>query len=234
MQRGPVVAQFHFVEDYERLVAELMAAYPLDEAMSRAVGGRYEEIGLKERTILQFAGLRDGMSIIDLGCGSGRLAWALGQSMKLNYLGIDIVLPLLEYAKSKSPPNYVFAINRDLKIPANSGTADMITGFSLFTHLLHAETYIYLEEMYRVLKPGGRVVFSFLEFAQPGHWQVFTETVTAQRNNVLPHLNMFIERDVINLWAGKLGFAVEHLVGATEALWSDGPLGQSVAILRKP
>ena len=37
--------QVHFVEDYERHVAELMASHPPDEAMSLAVGGQYDEYG---------------------------------------------------------------------------------------------------------------------------------------------------------------------------------------------
>lgn len=33
------MAQFHYVEDYERLVSELISKHPIDEAMSLAVGG---------------------------------------------------------------------------------------------------------------------------------------------------------------------------------------------------
>ena len=37
---------FHFVKDYERFVQQLVNIYPIDEAMERAVGGRYEAIGI--------------------------------------------------------------------------------------------------------------------------------------------------------------------------------------------
>jgi predicted TPR repeat methyltransferase len=99
------LAEFHFVEDYERLVQSLIDTYPLDEAMARAVGGAYEAVGQIERDVLRFAGLRDGMSLVDLGCGSGRLAHALGRSMRICYLGIDIVQALLDYARIKGPPD---------------------------------------------------------------------------------------------------------------------------------
>lgn len=36
------MAQFHFVEDYERHVAALLEQHPIDEAMSLAVGGLYD------------------------------------------------------------------------------------------------------------------------------------------------------------------------------------------------
>jgi 2-polyprenyl-3-methyl-5-hydroxy-6-metoxy-1,4-benzoquinol methylase len=42
-------------------------------------------------------GLRDSMSFVDVGCGSGRLAYAL-RDMKISYLGTDVVPELVAYA----------------------------------------------------------------------------------------------------------------------------------------
>ena len=106
------MAEFHFVEDYERLVDFLLAHYPIDEAMARAVGGNYYQIGQIELELLQFAGLRSGMSVLDLGCGSGRLAHALGGSgLILQYTGVDVVPRLLEYAATKFPSEFQFLCN---------------------------------------------------------------------------------------------------------------------------
>lgn len=232
------MAQFHFVEDYERLVAELVARYPLDEAMERAIGadvpGAFEAGGIDEREALVHAGLRDGHSLVDLGCGSGRLAIATAKTLRIDYLGIDIVQALLDYAASKSPPHYRFLLNRDLRLPAPAESADMVSAFSVFTHLLHVESYIYMKHAYRVLKPGGRLVFSFLEFANPEHWLVFDGSVEAQRRGTLPHLNQFIERIAIDVWADKLGFVREHFIDGGVAPWGGRALWQALAVLRKP
>lgn len=227
------MAEFHFVEDYEKYVAELIRTYPIDEAMAHAVGGNYELFGAIESGLLRALGLRDGMRMVDLGCGSGRLATALHADMKIAYVGIDIVQSLLDYARSRAP-GYEFRLHRGLSIPQPDASADMVTAFSLFTHLLHAETYIYLEECVRVLKPGGAVVFSFLEFAEPSHWDTFVVTRDMTRNRTSVHLNMFIERAAISAWAGRLGLAVERYVAGAEALGGPHPLGQSCVLLRKP
>ena len=128
------VARRHFVDDYEKLVDHLVATYPIDEAMSRAVGGNYEIVGQIEADIVKAAGLADGMAIVDLGCGSGRLASTLHRRMKVSYVGIDIVQALLDYAKTKAP-GYRFIRHRDLSIPLEDASMDMVSAFSLFTHL---------------------------------------------------------------------------------------------------
>lgn len=228
------MAKFHFVEDYERLVGELIRAHPIDTAMSLAVGGDYERIGAIECEIMRHAGLRDGQSLVDLGCGSGRLAVAVARDLQVDYLGLDVVQALLDYARSKCPRHYKFVLNRVLTLPLEAGSVDHVSAFSVFTHLLHAETYLYLEDVHRCLRPGGRVVFSFLEFALPDHWPIFEKTVREQRASMTPHLNQFIERGQITLWAQRLGYASVDFIDGVAAPWPSGqPLGQSVAILSK-
>jgi ubiquinone/menaquinone biosynthesis C-methylase UbiE len=244
------MTNFHFVGGYRRMVKSLLKRHSLDEAMSLAVGGEYEKVGEVEKNILVFAGLRDGMSIVDLGCGSGRLASALGRSCNIAYLGTDVVPSLIEYARKRSPKDFRFVLHHALSLPSPDSSLDIVCAFSVFTHLFHEETYLYLEDCLRALKPGGCLVFSFLEFSEPTHWRFFRDMLEKQQrkqrrqmpavvqsllHKFMPRpLDMFIERNVIALWAGRLGFVCERIVGATEAPWGGLPLGQSVAILRKP
>src|SRR6266436_3257937 len=219
-------ADYHFVRDYNRLVTKLVARYPVDEAMSRAVGGDFEHIGTVECAILRRAGLLDGMRLLDFGCGSGRLAWALGREpIRIDYYGVDIDQRLLDFARSKAPAHFRFALNHALTLPAPDASADMVCAFSVFTHLRHSETYLYLEDIRRVLRTDGKLIFSFLEFAEPLHWGIFEQTVMQERYRSLTHLNEFIERNAIQLWCEKLGYQIESFVGA-DAPWGDaGPLG---------
>jgi len=227
------MADFHFVEDYERYVDDLVAAYPLDEAMKLAVGGSFEAIGQVEVDVLRKAGLRNGMHMMDLGCGSGRLAASLASSnLQIDYCGTDIVQRLLDYAKSISPNHYVYKLHRALSVPAQSESLDMISAFSLFTHLLHHETYLYLEDGHRALKKGGRFVFSFLELALPEHWNIFSNTVDDLRAGKPVPLNTFIERIAIKAWAEKTGFEVVSFEPANLDVGMCA-LGQSVVVLQK-
>lgn len=228
------MATFHFVEDYERHVAALLANHPLHEAMSLAVGGHYDDFKVILAEVLVQNGLRDGMRLVDLGCGSGRAAKGVSERVQIDYLGIDIVPKLLDYAASVCPKHYRFKCHRELSIPADDASADMLCAFSLFTHLLHEESYVYLQESFRVLKPGGKVVMSFLEFAAPSHWNVFVPTVQNRRTNARAPLNMFIERNVIDVWCSHLGFERLEFVDCEDRRWNGRAVGQSVAVLLKP
>jgi SAM-dependent methyltransferase len=226
-----------------------MQKYPLDEAMSKAVGGSYEAVGEMEKELLIKCGLAPDHVLIDVGCGSGRLAKALVPYLGTTgqVLGTDVVLDLLKYAAKDCPPDWRFALVEDIRIPYPDNCADFSCFFSVFTHLLHEETYCYLLEAKRVVRPGGRIVFSFLEL--PYNWEIFENTymnVVAGLGNV--HLNTFFSRDMVAVWAEKLGLRVVEFHAATEPFitlsrsvtFDDGrraeagtlsALGQSVCVL---
>ncbi|WAC60326.1 class I SAM-dependent methyltransferase [Brevundimonas sp. SL130] len=200
--------QPHFVSDYTAYVRDLMQKHPLDEAMAYAVGGAYDQTGFLLVEVLERCGLKENMSVVDLGCGSGRLAKHLGLKYpNIQYLGIDIVQELLDYAQSQSPDHFHFVLNHTLKLPADDGSADMVAIFSVITHLLHQESFAYLKEARRVLRPGGRIVFSFLE--SENNWSIFQGMVDRAESGVKDdQLNMITERPQIEAWAQRLDMDV--------------------------
>jgi SAM-dependent methyltransferase len=208
--------RFHFIDDYRALVRDLAAQYPLAEAMSRAVGGSYDALGEVEKQLLIGYGLEAAHTLVDVGCGSGRLAKALVPHLAQGrYLGTDVVQQLLDYAHEGCPPTWQFALVEDIRIPFPDNCADFACFFSVFTHLLHEETYCYLLEAQRVVKPGGRVVFSFLEYAH--NWEIFESTYAVVRGgHPTVHLNTFIGRDAIEAWTRHLGMTIVEIRAATD------------------
>ena len=215
-------------------VAEMKARLPHEEAMQEAIGGAFEQVGRVETALLRRYGLPQDGYAIDVGCGSGRLAKPLSAYLKGRYLGVDLVPDLVAHARLiAGRPDWRFEVIDHIQIPEADGQADMVCFFSVMTHLLHEQTYWYLEESFRVLKPGGKVVFSFLEYAEPWHWTTFMQTLAAEKSGTNTHLNVCIDRGAIPIWAKHLGFEVEDIRGAREEIVPEGHLGQSLCVLRK-
>lgn len=218
-----------------RFVEVLKGQMPHDKAMELAIGGGFELIGPIEAALLRHYGLpRDGY-LIDVGCGSGRLAKPLAAWLEGRYLGIDLVPALVAHARRiAARPDWRFQVIDHIGIPEADGQADMVCFFSVLTHLTHEQSYWYLEEACRVLKPGGRIVFSFLEFREPVHLKVFLDTVVAAKRKAEMPMNTFMDREAIGYWAGALGLQVVEIRDGADAIVSEGSLGQSTCVLRKP
>ena len=162
--------------------------------------------------------------------------------------GADVVPELLAYAvKVSRRADWRFDLTDGASIPALDESADFVCFFSVFTHLTHEATYAYLAEAKRVLRAGGALVFSFLEFAVPSHWPVFASSVEQRHRSDYP-LTQFLDRDAIRAFADHLGFSVEniwtggqpHIPFDGEVTWDDGrrqvglgDIGHSIAVLRK-
>jgi len=235
------------LKTYPALVARLRGAIQGDAALEAAVGGDFVTVGKLEFALLQSLGLDPGHMVVDVGCGSGRLALHLSAVPGLRYLGTDIVEDLLAHAaKLSRRDDWRFVKTDGVRIPCADDSADFVCFFSVLTHLTHEDSFRYLREARRVLKPGGRIVFSFLEFHIYSHWAVFDLSL----NQGAPgdHLNQFISRDGIAAWAHHLGLSVDrihdgdkpHIQIHEDLTWHDGrvmsgrgSLGQSVAVLVK-
>src|SRR6185437_11744452 len=97
---------------------------PYDRAMEEAIGGYFEPIGRIEAALIQHYGLaRDGY-LVDVGCGSGRLAKPLSAYLLGPYLGFDLVPDLIAYAKQLvGRPDWRFEVIDHIEIPEADGRA---------------------------------------------------------------------------------------------------------------
>jgi ubiquinone/menaquinone biosynthesis C-methylase UbiE len=235
-----------YAAEYQRFADNLTGRYG-ERAADAAIGGSFDQIGYMERQSLIQWGLAPHHRLADVGCGVGRLATHLQDYLHPGcYLGIDIVPSFLEQARSLCP-GYEFALSHGLTVPAPDESFNMVCAFSLFTHLEHQHTYVYLQDIRRVLIPGGRLIFSFLSFACPSHWPVFLQTITALKEN--PVLNQFTEPAMWDKFAEALQFEQIALQAGSErhipldrevtmpngAVYKEwGTIGQSIAVWQKP
>jgi len=97
---------------------------------------------------------------LDFGCGVGRLTRPLSESF-LQTVGVDVAKSMIEVARRYNRnPRCRFVVNRDPDLRAiNSGTFDFVHSCLVLQHIPPDVTLNYIEEFFRVAKPGGLVVF---------------------------------------------------------------------------
>jgi demethylmenaquinone methyltransferase/2-methoxy-6-polyprenyl-1,4-benzoquinol methylase len=107
---------------------------------------------------------RSGSVVLDLCCGTGDLAFALGRYSAGIVVGADFCHPMLELARRKPPPSgAVFFLEADtLCLPFRDESADAVAiAFGLRNLVDYTRG---MQEMRRVLRRGGWL--AILEFSQ--------------------------------------------------------------------
>jgi demethylmenaquinone methyltransferase/2-methoxy-6-polyprenyl-1,4-benzoquinol methylase len=116
-----------------------------------------------KRRVLALAAVRPGERVLDLACGTGDLA-VRAASAGGRVVALDLALPMLQLARTRPEGGAIRWIAGDIgALPVADGTIDVITlGYGLRNV---PELRIALDELLRVLKPGGRMCS--LDFDRP-------------------------------------------------------------------
>src|SRR5215510_9301055 len=101
--------------------------------------------------------LRRGMTVLELGCGTGYFTRELARS-GADILAIDVSPELLAIARADcSAPNIRYEIQNACVMSYRDAVFDSVVGSSVLHHL---EIKRALHEIYRVLKSGGTIYFT--------------------------------------------------------------------------
>jgi SAM-dependent methyltransferase len=219
------------------------------------VGDNYLEI------FKNICGLRPDDRVLDVGCGTGRIARPLTMLLTSGtYQGFDIVEESIYWCTRayRRFPNFTF-VHADIRntvynpggrlsaadyrfpFPDRSGTFVILT--SVFTHMLPPDVEHYLRELSRVLAPDGRAFATFFllndasrEGIRRGVSQLqFTHhgaRTWHQRPDDLEAAVAYDESDVRQM-CDRAGLSISSLHYGAWSGRSDGFDWQDVAILRR-
>jgi SAM-dependent methyltransferase len=145
-------------------------------------GIQHRRVGeLYLRLFVELGSLRQDESVLEPGCGTGRMAEPLTGYLSPagSYDGFDVVADAIRWCVeniSSNHPNFRFRhvdiFNREynpggrvdpaaFEFPYADEVFDFVLLTSVFTHMMPSEVRHYLGEIRRVLRPGGRCLMTF-------------------------------------------------------------------------
>ncbi|MGH9751451.1 MAG: class I SAM-dependent methyltransferase [Blastocatellia bacterium] len=131
-------------EDYAREFRDEMSKKPFDRKMLNWLMEKANGLG----------------TICDLGCGVGQVAGYL-HSRGANVCGIDLSTEMIKQARRLNP-DIVFQQGNMLALPASAENSfGGIAAFYSIIHIPRPSLVNALQEMKRVLRPGGRLLLTF-------------------------------------------------------------------------
>ncbi|HEX8458838.1 MAG TPA: bifunctional demethylmenaquinone methyltransferase/2-methoxy-6-polyprenyl-1,4-benzoquinol methylase UbiE [Pyrinomonadaceae bacterium] len=134
----------------------------LNHLLSANIDRRWRKL-VAERLRPALAG---GTRTLDVACGTGDLSLVLSEAGQTRVTGLDFCRPMLEVAARKAAEReraIPFVEADALRLPFAAETFDVVTIAFGLRNLASVEGG--LRELFRVLRPGGRI--AILEFSQP-------------------------------------------------------------------
>ena len=208
-------------------------------------GGDYDVMGEIELDVLRAEGLQPTSTLLDFGCGNGRLAvHAVPYLQQGMYVGTDIAPTFLAHAarrvelvRAGSACAIKLVHQVDERFDLADHSVDFACAFSVFTHMEHEDMYRYLVQFKRIVRPGGRLVISCLPLNLPDAQTIFLAEATLDPVTRWQRVrNVTTSVDLVNQIATQAGWSVVRWLPGDEgqALSSAGEmrrLGQSIVVL---
>lgn len=160
------------------------------------------------QNLLELAEVHGSDDVLEIGCGTGRIGLKLAPYCG-QWTGTDISTKMLALASDRlrSLQNIrLTQLEGDLAtFTANS--FDVVYATSVLGHLDEIDRWRYVEEAFRVLRPGGRLLLDNIDIESEDGWSMFLNDVTRyqllERPSYMPRFSTASE--LVN-YAERAGF----------------------------
>jgi ubiquinone/menaquinone biosynthesis C-methylase UbiE len=166
-------------------------------------------IALETTRVTGLLGDVQGLTVADIGCGTGRHAIAMAEA-GATVIGVDFSLGMLAKARAKAGAAAVRFVQHDLTggLPFASGTCDRVICCLVLEHIGDLEGVF--REMARICRPDGFVLTSDLHPAMRlrGIQAQFTDPATGHKMRPASFAHQISDYVLAATWAG---LSIDHM-----------------------
>ncbi|KPN49464.1 class I SAM-dependent methyltransferase [Mycobacterium intracellulare] len=153
-------------------------------------------LGRRARVFAQLVRLSAAMPgdrVVDVGCGTGYFTRRIARSVQPDgsVIGIDPSQSMVDYAAQRAPANCTFQIAGAEDLPFADQSFDLVVSSLAFHHFPVDRRADAVREMFRVLRPGGRLFIADLRPSGGGilHRIAAVFNAHAREQNRVGHLD---------------------------------------------
>ncbi len=148
----------------------------------------------------------DGSRVLEVGCGYGRISDVLLKSAKIQLIGVDYSESMVRECKKTLNDRFVACLCDAAQLPFQDGSFDAVLCSGVLMHL--EDQRLAMNELCRVLRPGGRLVVSSNNLLSPLALPVILWVLLKSRAR-----QVFKPPWFYTSYLAKLGIEVRSIVG---------------------
>lgn len=161
------------------------------------------------QNLLRIGGVQPQDSVLEIGCGVGRIGRELCQHCR-DWTGADISRRMLAFAAQR-----LHGINNARLVQLREvglgefadASFDLVYATNMLAHLDEMDRWRYVQEGFRVLRPGGRILLDNIDIESDAGWRIFE--FDARRYQGLerpPYMPRFSTASELMTYARHAGF----------------------------
>ncbi|MBO9312765.1 MAG: class I SAM-dependent methyltransferase [Roseiflexus sp.] len=179
--------------------------------------------------------IRDGNYVLDYGCGDCSKCGSLVHSLGAHYVGVDISLSAIQTCVKW---DRILCGDENTPLPFTSEKFDVVLCIEVLEHLFRPD--LALQQIYRVLKPGGVLIASVPNIAWIGNRLLMaagffnpggSPETSFRAPWKDPHIRFFTKRALLGLVKYEMGMDVIFCTGSNFSM-ADLPLFYKAGKLR--
>lgn len=181
------------------------------------------------RFLMDYVGVSEDDVVLEIGCGVGRVGRHLAPNCR-RWIGTDVSPNMVAYTRERlghlRNVEVLEISGHDLG-PIDSGSIDLAYCTVVFTHLSSWDRYAYVEEAFRVVRPGGKLYIDGVNLCSDPGWALFEMLRRIPANERPAHIAECSTPQELQEYLRRAGFEDIRTQPGDElvSVWGLKPLG---------